>query len=58
LLAFIFTHEIKSALEGLLYFTGCAGEKGLNVVVEWLALLLRIWDVPGSNLRPEVSYTD
>jgi hypothetical protein len=24
----------------------------LNVIVEWLALLLRIWDVPGS--KPEV----
>jgi hypothetical protein len=23
-----------------------------NVVVEWLALLLRIWDVPVSNLGP------
>jgi hypothetical protein len=23
-----------------------------NVAVEWLTLLLRFWDVPGSNLGP------
>jgi hypothetical protein len=25
---------------------------------EWLALLLRIWEVPGSNLGPETGYPD
>jgi hypothetical protein len=29
-----------------------------NVVVVWLALLLRIRVVPGSNLGPETGYTD
>jgi hypothetical protein len=29
-----------------------------NVVVEWLTLLLRIWEVSGSNLRPETDYID
>jgi hypothetical protein len=28
----------------------------LNVVVEWLTRLLRIRQVPGSNLDPETSY--
>jgi hypothetical protein len=27
-----------------------------NVVVEWLALLLHIREVPGSNLRSETGY--
>jgi hypothetical protein len=30
----------------------------LNVVVEWLAFLLRIREVPGSDLGPETSYPD
>jgi hypothetical protein len=30
----------------------------LNVVVEWLTLLLRIQEVPGSNLDQEVEYPD
>jgi hypothetical protein len=29
-----------------------------NVVVEWLKLLFRIWEVPGSNLGPDTSYSD
>jgi hypothetical protein len=29
-----------------------------NVVVEWLILLVCIQDVPGSNLGPEIGYTD
>jgi hypothetical protein len=29
-----------------------------NVVVEWLAFLLRIREVPGSNLGPETGYPD
>jgi hypothetical protein len=29
-----------------------------NVMVEWLALLLRIREVPGSNLGPETGYPD
>jgi hypothetical protein len=29
-----------------------------NVVVEWLALLLSIWEVPGSNLGLETGYPD
>jgi hypothetical protein len=29
-----------------------------NVVVEWLTLLLRIWEVLGSNLGPETGYPD
>jgi hypothetical protein len=29
---------------------------GTNVVVEWLALLLRIREIPGSNLSPETGY--
>jgi hypothetical protein len=28
-----------------------------NVMVEWLTLLLHIWEVTGSNLDPETSYT-
>jgi hypothetical protein len=31
---------------------------GSNVVVEWLALLLRIREVPGSNLGPGTFYLD
>jgi hypothetical protein len=31
---------------------------GLNIVVEWLVLLLCIWEVPGSNLGPEIGYPD
>jgi hypothetical protein len=27
-----------------------------SVAVEWLALLLCIWEVPGSNLGPETGY--
>jgi hypothetical protein len=30
----------------------------LNVVVEWLTLLLRIQQVPGSNLGLETGYPD
>jgi hypothetical protein len=30
----------------------------LNVVVEWLALLLRIREVPGSYQNPETGYPD
>jgi hypothetical protein len=30
----------------------------LNVVVEWLTFLLRIREVPGSNLSPEIGYND
>jgi hypothetical protein len=29
-----------------------------NVVVEWLALLRRIWEVSGSNLGRETDYRD
>jgi hypothetical protein len=29
-----------------------------NVVVEWLTFLLRIREVPGSNLGPEAGYLD
>jgi hypothetical protein len=29
-----------------------------NVVVEWLPILLRIWEVPGSNLGLETGYPD
>jgi hypothetical protein len=29
-----------------------------NVVVEWLTFLLRIREVPGSNLGPELGYPD
>jgi hypothetical protein len=29
-----------------------------NVMVEWLTLLLRIREVPGSNLSPEAGYPD
>jgi hypothetical protein len=29
-----------------------------KVAAEWLVLLLRIWEVSGSNLRPETSYCD
>jgi hypothetical protein len=28
----------------------------VNVVVEWLTLMLRTLDVPGSNLAPETGY--
>jgi hypothetical protein len=30
----------------------------LNMAVEWLALLLRIREFPGSNLGPETGYPD
>jgi hypothetical protein len=30
----------------------------LNVLVEWIALLLRIWVVPDSNLGPETGRAD
>jgi hypothetical protein len=33
-------------------------EQSLNVVVEWLTLLLHIREVPGSNLSPETGYPD
>jgi hypothetical protein len=35
-------------------------EKSLlpNVVAEWLSLLLRIREAPGSNLGPEADYPD
>jgi hypothetical protein len=29
-----------------------------NIVAEWVATLLCIWDVPGSNLGPETGYPD
>jgi hypothetical protein len=29
---------------------------GTNIVVEWLTLLLRIWEVPGSNIGPVTGY--
>jgi hypothetical protein len=29
-----------------------------NVMVKWLTLLLRIWEVPGSSLGPETGYPD
>jgi len=29
-----------------------------NVVIEWLTILLRIREVPGSNLGPETGYPD
>jgi hypothetical protein len=29
-----------------------------NIVVEWLQLLLRIWEFPNSNLGPETSYLE
>jgi hypothetical protein len=29
-----------------------------NIVVEWLTLLLRIREVPGSNLGPQTGHTD
>jgi hypothetical protein len=33
-----------------------AVSSGENVVVEWLTLLLLIWEVPGSYLRPYTNY--
>jgi hypothetical protein len=30
----------------------------LNVLVEWLTLLLNIREIPGSNLGPETGYPD
>jgi hypothetical protein len=33
-------------------------ERGPNVVVEWLTLLLRIREVPGTNLGSETGYPD
>jgi hypothetical protein len=30
----------------------------INVVIEWLKLLLRILEVPVSNLGPDIGYTD
>jgi hypothetical protein len=30
----------------------------LNVAVEWITLLLRIREAPGSNLSPEIGYPD
>jgi hypothetical protein len=29
-----------------------------NTAVNWLTLVLRIWEVPGSNLSPETGYAD
>jgi hypothetical protein len=29
-----------------------------NVVIEWLTLLLRIWEVPSSNLGSETGYPE
>jgi hypothetical protein len=29
-----------------------------NVVVMWLTLLLRIWEVPGSSIGPMIGYPD
>jgi hypothetical protein len=38
----------------------CVAENNrhVNVVAEWLTLLLYIHEVPGSNLSPETGYTD
>jgi hypothetical protein len=33
-------------------------QDGLNITPEWLACLLHIWEVPGSNLSLETSYPD
>jgi hypothetical protein len=33
-------------------------EYKLKVMVEWLTLLLPIWEGPGSNLDPEIGYSD
>jgi hypothetical protein len=30
----------------------------LNVVVEWLGLLIRVLEVPGSNLGPDTGYLE
>jgi hypothetical protein len=35
-----------------------AVDKLLNVVVKWLTLLFRIWDVPGPNLDSKTGYPD
>jgi hypothetical protein len=29
-----------------------------KVVIEWLTLLIRTWQVPGSNVGPETGYSD
>jgi hypothetical protein len=41
-----------------LYQLGLHTFVGPNVVVEWLTLLLRIREAPGSNLGPEIGYSD
>jgi hypothetical protein len=48
-----------------LAFLWCCGKvitskviKKRNVVIEWLTLLLRIWEVMGSNLAPKTGYPE
>jgi hypothetical protein len=38
----------------VIYGIKCLNDEQLNAVVEWLALLLHIWEVPGSNVGPEI----
>jgi hypothetical protein len=48
----------KSLGSGLLYNLNGLPEGWLNVVVEWLTHLLRIREVPGSNLGTETGYPE
>jgi hypothetical protein len=48
---------VKPVLKRPLGITSCFWEE-LNVVVEWLALLLPTREVPGSNLGPETNLTE
>jgi hypothetical protein len=42
-----------------MFFNFCLSTTNLpNVTVEWLALLLRIRKVSGSNLGPETGFTE
>jgi hypothetical protein len=52
-------HELKTlAFKCIVVFCSPSRQIPPNVVVDWLAFLLRILDVQGSNLGPETGYPD
>jgi hypothetical protein len=53
------THRRENLKSYLRFIVACPSVfVCVHVVIEWLALLLRIREVPGSNLGPESGYPD
>jgi hypothetical protein len=50
--------QAGSLCTGLITVATSCYDEVVNVVVEWLALLIRIREVPGSDLSPESGYPD